>query len=139
MGQKNPEIVCLDTNIVLRFLLKDDSVLSQRAEKIFRQAELGILKLYMDEVILAESIWVLLSSYKLEKQNVCHILTKFLSARWLVNPRKRLMVSALTLFSKTRLHYPDCWLFTVTNNLGHRLETFDLGLQRMVRDTKNPA
>ncbi len=114
--------------------MDDDSALSRQARKKFKDAEGGKRLIYLDEVILAETIWVLLSVYKMEKQEVCRIMTKLLTVKWLVNPRKGLMLAALSLFSKTKLHYPDCWLYTVTNNLGHILETFDLDLMRKVSE-----
>ncbi|MEK7194504.1 MAG: PIN domain-containing protein [Patescibacteria group bacterium] len=134
MKQRRVESICLDTNVILRFLLDDDSALSRQARKKFKDAEGGKRLIYLDEVILAETIWVLLSVYKMEKQEVCRIMTKLLTVKWLVNPRKGLMLAALSLFSKTKLHYPDCWLYTVTNNLGHILETFDLDLMRKVSE-----
>lgn len=131
MVKKKIEIVCIDTNVLLRFLLEDNPVLYDRAKKIFEKAGDGSTKVYLDEVILAEAIWVLLSVYKLEKQVICQTMTKFLTVKWLVNPRKKLMVAALALFSKTKLHYPDCWLYVVANDLSHEIETFDLDLLRL--------
>lgn len=132
MVQEKVEIICIDTNVLLRFLLEDNPVLYNQAKKIFKKAESGLAKVYLDEVILAETIWVLLSVYKLEKQVICQTMTKFLTVKWLVNPRKELMIAALALFSKTKLHYPDCWLYVVANDLDHRIETFDLDLMRLV-------
>lgn len=131
MAPKKIEIVSIDTNVLLRFLLKDNPVLYDQAKKIFEKAGDGLTKVYLDEVILAEAIWVLLSVYKLEKQVICQTMTKLLTVKWLVNPRKELMIAALTLFSKTRLHYPDCWLYVVAKDLGHKVETFDSDLVKL--------
>ena len=131
MIHKKVEITCIDTNVLLRFLLEDNPVLYDQAKKIFEKAGDDLTKVYLDEVILAEAIWVLLSVYKLEKQMICQTMTKFLTVKWLVNPRKKLMIAALALFSKTKLHYPDCWLYVVANDLGHKIETFDLDLMRL--------
>lgn len=131
MKQKKVEKVCLDTNVLLRFLLEDNVVLHNKAKKTFGEAEAGKIQIYLDEVILAETIWVLLSVYKLEKQLICQTITKILACKWLVNPRKNLMLKAMGLWSKTNLHYPDCWLFVLSTDAGFEMETFDLDLMRM--------
>lgn len=134
MKQKEAERICVDTNILLRFLLEDDSALHGQAKKIFKKAEDGLLEIYLDEVILAETIWVLLSVYKLEKQEICQAMTKLLTCKWLINPRKEPILKAIGLWSKTKLHYPDCWLYVVARSLNYKLETFDLALLRMARE-----
>ena len=134
MEEKRTDSVCLDTNVLLRFLLEDDSVLYIQAKKVFKEAERGQLLIYLDEVILAEAIWVLLSVYKLEKQVICQIMTKLLVCKWLVNPRKELMLKSIGLWAKTKLHYPDCWLFILSGSLGFGMKTFDLDLMRMARE-----
>lgn len=132
MKRERVETIGLDTNVLLRFLLEEDSVLAKKARKIFEEAEKGKLKIYLDEVILAEAVWVLLSVYKLEKQVICQTMTRVLACRWVVNIRKGLMLEAVGLWSKTKLHYPDCWLFVLSNSLGLEVKTFDLGLLRMI-------
>lgn len=134
MKQKRAKKVCLDTNVLLRFLLEDNIVLHNKAKKTFDAAEAGEVQIYLDEVILAETIWVLLSVYKLEKQLICQTMTKMLACKWLVNPRKNLMLKAIGLWSKTKLHYPDCWLFVLSTDAGFEMETFDLALMKMARE-----
>lgn len=134
MNPKKVEIVSIDTNVVLRFLVKGDSSLNESAEKIFLQAEAGELRLYLDEVILAEVIWVLTSFYKMKKEDIGKSLSKLLTCKWILNQRKELMTLAVSMYTKTKLHYPDCWLYVVTNNLGHGLRTFDLDLMKMARE-----
>src|SRR3989344_5674091 len=131
MGQKKVEVIGIDTNVLLRFLLEDNPTLYDQAKKIFKKAEDGLTKVYLDEVILAEAIWVLFSVYKIEKQMICKIMTKLLVCKWLINSRKELMLRAMSLWSKTKLHYPDCWLYVVTNNSEFELRTFDLDLMRL--------
>ena len=132
MKVKKVETICVDSNVVLRFLLSGDSVLSDSAKKIFKDAEDGKIKIYLDEVILAEVIWVLLSFYKMAKVEVCGRMAKLVVCRWIVNPRKELIVNALAIWSKTKLSYIDCWLFTFCRDSGFRMRTFDLALMRVV-------
>lgn len=131
MKPKRVEIICIDTNVVLRFLMKGGSNLHERAVEIFKRAEGGDIKLYLDEVILAEVIWVLLSFYKMEKQEVGNVMSKLVACKWIVNSRKELMIEALGMWSKKKLSYIDSWFFVMSRDLGLRIESFDLGLMAM--------
>lgn len=128
MKPKKVETICIDTNVVLRFLVKGDSNLHERATEIFKRAEGGGVKLYLDEVILAEVIWVLLSFYKMEKREVENVVSKLVACKWIINFRKELMVEALGMWSKMKLSYIDCWFFVISRNLEFKMESFDLAL-----------
>ena len=55
------ETYLLDTNVVLRFLLRDEPRMATAAEALFARAERGEVKLLIDSVILAEVLFVLQS------------------------------------------------------------------------------
>ena len=122
--------VYVDTNVILRFLLSD-SPLHQPATKIFAAAEAGKFNIYLDEVILAEVIWVLLSFYKINKSDIVAQLVPLVSQRWLTNPRKQVLLSALKLYAANNLSYIDCWATSVSRSLHFPLKTFDRALQKL--------
>ncbi len=130
MGRRGVETVCLDTNVVLRFLLRDESVFYQQAEEIFFKAERGEIKIYLDEVIAVEVVWVLVKLYKIKKQDALIAMTKLLKSRFIVNPRKKMMMKAVILSSRTDLSFPDAWLHIVSKESGYKVKTFDLALMR---------
>lgn len=115
----------LDTNIIIRFFLNDHPKLSAQAKKLFLKAEKGLLKLYLDEVVLAEVIWTLASFYKINKGEIVNRLKKLLVQDWITNPRKKLLLEALFLYEKSNLDYIDCWIFTLNRFLKVTLGTFD--------------
>ena|SRR3990167_99413 len=123
--------ILIDANIVIRFLLNDNPELSRKAKAIFRQAEAGEIKLFFDEVIVAEIIWTLSSFYKIKKLEIVDRLEKLLSQDWAENPRKRLILMAFELYRGSNLDYIDCWLFIVSKSLKLKLETFDKNLSKM--------
>lgn len=123
--------VVIDTNILLRYLRNDHPTLSIKAKKIFDRAYDNRINIYLDEIILAETIWVLSSFYKTPKSFIVSKLLEQLYFDWIINPRKKLMIKALGLFGKTNLSYIDCWIFTVNQNLKISLETFDNNLKKL--------
>lgn len=123
--------VLIDTNILLRYLRNDHPILSIKAQKIFERAYKNSINIYLDEVVLAETIWVLSSHFKTPKSLIVSKLLEQLYFDWIINPKKNLMIKALGLFGKTNLSYIDCWIFIVNQNLKTSLETFDNDLKKL--------
>lgn len=123
-------LICIDTNILIRFLRADDKKLSAKAKEIFSKASEGKIKIYLDEVIVAEIIWLLSSFYKQKRIKIASQLQELISQDWIVNPRKKLILAALSIYSNTNLHYVDSWLWWVNNSIGGKLATFDKDLQK---------
>lgn len=123
--------IIIDTNILLRYLRNDHPVLSVEAKKIFEKAYKNDMNIYLDEVVLAEAVWVFSSYYKTPKSLIVSKLLEQLYFDWIINPRKKLMLKALGLFGKTNLSYIDCWIFSVNQNLKTSLETFDNDLKKL--------
>ena len=120
-----------DTNIVLRYLLNDDPVLSPKAKDLFAKAADHKISIYLDELALAEIIWVLIKHYKQPKDLVVANLQKLISQDWIVNPRKSLLEKSFFDFTRFNISFIDSWLFNLGRETGHRLETFDKKLKNL--------
>ncbi len=122
----------LDANIFVRFLVKDDPVLTAKAIKIFSEAGQGKILLYLDEVALAETIWVIHSFYKIPKTEFLPSLIEIVAQDWFTNPRKELLSQSLKLYQQTNFSYIDCWLYILSKKTNYPLETFDKKLKKLV-------
>lgn len=129
------EIICIDTNILIRFLLADHPQLSQKAKKIFLSAEIGKTKIYLDEVIIAETVWLLTSFYKQKRGEIASQLLELISQPWIINPRKKIILECLSLFSTGNLAFIDCWVYCVSKEISGKLETFDKKLEKLSKKT----
>jgi predicted nucleic-acid-binding protein len=58
----------IDTNVVVRLLVRDDDEQGRRAEALFRQSG-GV---WIALVVLVETVWVLRSAYKFERSAILH-------------------------------------------------------------------
>lgn len=56
-------MVAVDTNVVVRFLVRDDERQALATYRRFRQAELSRERLFVPLLVLLETIWVLGSAY----------------------------------------------------------------------------
>lgn len=122
--------ISLDTNVIIRFLQQDHPDHFSKAKEIFQTAESGKSVIYFDELIVAETIWLLTTHYEQSKDKVANALSQLLSAPWAKNPRKKLILASLNLYTTSNLSYIDCWLYHVSNKLKLKLVTFDKDLQK---------
>lgn len=125
------KIVCLDTNILIRLFRSDHPQLSQKAKEIIKLAENKKNKLYIDEIIVAETIWVMSSVYEESKRVITENLGQLIQQRWVKNPRKKIILSSLARFSSTNIDYVDCWIYELAKAKSMKLETFDKALQKL--------
>ena len=124
--------ILIDANIILRYLLADHPQLSAQAKALFLRAEEGKVKLYCDEIVIAEVVWVLSSVYKTPKEKIVSQIEIILSQGRIVNPRKNLILESLTLHSISSLSYVDCWLLKLSEIEDLKLETFDQKLKKKI-------
>lgn len=125
------DAVLVDANVIVRFVVRDDKEFFVKAEELFLAAGNGKIKIYVDEVGVAETIWILTSFYQKPKGEVVDALQLLLGQNWVLNPRKKLIVKALEMFQMNNLSYIDCWLAVVSQKLGCKLETFDKKLKKL--------
>lgn len=123
-------VVLIDANVLLRYLLGDHPTLSPRAKEQFAAAGAGKISIYLDEIVVAETIWVLSSFYKVARPVIAEKLELVVSQKWMINPRKSLILEALSLFRSSTFAYIDCWLLVVSRKKRLRLETFDEKLRK---------
>ncbi len=124
--------VIIDTNVILRYLRNDHPILSLKAKKLFEKARKNILNIYLDEIVFAETIWVISSYYKAPKALIVARLQEQLYFDWIINPRKKCMLKALELYGKTNVSYIDCWIFVLSKSENMALETFDRRLKNLL-------
>ncbi len=122
--------ILIDTNIILRYLLRDNEKLFKVANAYFEDAERGNSILYVDELVIAEALWTLTSFYKQDKKEVQDILLKLISRNWVINPRKKLILAALKLCGSSNLSYVDSWIFEVSKSDKLELATLDKDLAK---------
>jgi predicted nucleic-acid-binding protein len=60
----------LDTNVLVRFLVRDDEQQAKTIYRIFKQAESDKEALFVPLLVVLETIWVLESVYKIPRQEI---------------------------------------------------------------------
>jgi predicted nucleic-acid-binding protein len=68
----------LDTNVLVRFLVKDDAVQAQQVYNLFKQAENDQQRLFVPMLVVLETIWVLQAVYGVDNADILAALNDLL-------------------------------------------------------------
>ena len=99
----------LDTNIILRYLTKDDPAKAQRCYELFQRIKRKEIRVTTSESVLAEVVYVLSSRalYDQPRENVRALLLPIICLVGLRVPQRRAFLRALDLYASTSLDFED--------------------------------
>ena len=120
-----------DTNVVLRYLLRDIPEQYETAEKFFEKVRTGKEKAVILESVLVECVYVLMKFYKVPKNETAEALTGLLHYKGVTNRDKAALIEALELFSAQNLDIVDCVLLAKAKLANARLFSFDKALNKL--------
>jgi predicted nucleic-acid-binding protein len=108
----------LDTNVILRFLIRDHEEMFSKASSLFSRAERGEIRLLVHSVTVAELVWTLESFYGYSKSQINKVLQSFIQADGIHVPEKDIISVALTLYLDKNVDYLDAYLFANASEKG---------------------
>ncbi len=101
-------MVGLDTNVLVRFLVRDDQAQFERARRLIkREADAGD-PVFVSLVVLAETEWVLRSRYKLAKKEILSTFSKLLSSVDIAFEDESSIEEALYIWKDSPAEFTDC-------------------------------
>ncbi|HEY4081584.1 MAG TPA: type II toxin-antitoxin system VapC family toxin [Burkholderiaceae bacterium] len=125
--------IAVDTNVLVRFLVKDDAA-QFKAAKAFvdRAAESGEPLLIL-LCALMETEWVLRSRYKLDKASIASAFAQLLESRGLEFEHEPTVEEAMYLWTHhASADFADCLLLARSVQMGrNRFLTFDAGAAKL--------
>ena len=120
-------MIAVDTNVLVRFLARDDARQAARAEELLRANEVWISK-----TVLLETEWVLRSLYRIPPQTLAEALGALLGLGSVVVEDELAVAKALEWFGKG-LDFADAMHLASAGN-ARRFATFDRKFARQARD-----
>ncbi len=101
--------VFVDTNVFLRFFVKDVEAQFEKARALFEKAEAGKIKLETSELVIAEIVWVLESYYGFSRKEISDVLGTLLSSRNLKIAGSARISDAVQLYLSGNLDFIDAY------------------------------
>ncbi|MBI2620936.1 PIN domain-containing protein [candidate division WWE3 bacterium] len=121
----------LDANIIIRFLTGDSPGQANKVEKLLSSSPKNSFSL--PDLVVVEISYVLLSLYKLSKEDVIEKLEMLIAVES-IKCNKALIRRSLDIFKDNSISFVDAYLCAevlIKNNL---LYTFDKRLTKVLRD-----
>jgi predicted nucleic-acid-binding protein len=116
----------LDTNVLVRFLVRDDEEQAQKAYRLFSQTESAKETLFVPQVVVLETIWVLESVYGIPRQEILGSIDALLRMPVLEFEAQPAIQSFVTSARETKIEPSDVLIAAAAKHAGcERVLTFD--------------
>lgn len=130
-SEKN--IVIVDANVILRYLLKDHEEFYKKAEELFDAAMDGKISVRIFQSVIAEVVYVLLGLYKVRRAEIAEALRCFLNIKAIKVNDKQIVINALEIFRITNLDFVDALLCSYGKNFPKvTIVSFDKGVNKCI-------
>lgn len=120
-----------DTNVILRYLLKDNPEQFATTEKFFENVRSGKERAVILESVLVECVYILTKFYKVPKGEAAEILSGLLHYKGIVNRDRETLLDALALYAGNNIDVVDCVLLAKAKHDNLRLLSFDKALNKL--------
>lgn len=101
-------MIGIDTNVLVRFLIRDDQAQFERAQKLIRREAASGEPVFVSLVVLLEVEWVLRSRYKLVKKEILQTFSALLSSIELSFEDESSIEEALFVWKGSSAQFADC-------------------------------
>ena len=122
----------LDTNVVVRFLVRDDESQFEKAKKLIKREVAAGRRVFVSLLVLMETEWVLRSRYGVPKMEIIAAISALLDARDVQLEDEPTVEAALYLWKDTGTEFADCLIGVQNKRLGCRATaTFDVKASKL--------
>jgi len=116
----------LDTNVLVRYLVRDDDLQFERARTLIGRAETAGEEVFVNLLVMQETEWVLRSRYRLSKARIVATFSALLDTTDVGFEDESTLEEALFVWKDTPTEFSDCLIGARNRRLGCRATaTFD--------------
>jgi len=117
----------LDTNVLIRFLVRDDQAQFEKARRLIKREVAAGRGIFVNQLLLLETEWVLRSRYGLTKNRIIEVISGLLEASDIQFEDEPAIEEALFIWKDTTSDFADCVIGVHNRRLGCRATaTFDM-------------
>lgn len=122
----------IDTNVLVRFLVRDDEAQFEKARKLIKREVVARRYVFVSQLVLLETEWVLRSRYRLPKHLIIEAISGLLDATELRFEDEPAVEEALFIWKDTTADFADCLIGAKNRRLGCRATaTFDVKASKL--------
>jgi len=122
----------IDTNVLVRFLVRDDEAQFEKARKLIRREVAAGRRVFVNQLVLMETEWVLRSRYAVPKNQIVEAVSGLLNATDVQFEDEPAIEEALFIWKDSVADFADCLIGAKNRRLGCRATaTFDVKAARL--------
>lgn len=110
----------IDTNVLVRFLVRDDEAQFARARKLIKREISAGRRVFVNQLVILETEWVLRSRYATPKSRIIEVISRLLDAADVQFEDEPAIEQALFVWKETTADFADCLIGAKNRNLGCR-------------------
>jgi predicted nucleic-acid-binding protein len=116
----------VDTNVLVRFLVRDDEAQFEKAHKLIKREVTAGRRVFIGQLVLLETEWVLRSRYGLSKNRIIETISGLLDTADVQFEDEPAIEEALFTWKDAAADFADCLIGARNRRLGCRATaTFD--------------
>ncbi len=121
------EPIFVDTNVFLRFFVKDVKSFYRKAKELFEKAEKREVKLETSDLVIAEIVWVLESYYGFSKVEIKEVVDTILETKNIKMANNARVKEAIGLYASEKMDFIDAYNIAYIKAKDYKkVATFDI-------------
>jgi len=126
--------IIIDTNVFVRFLIKDVLFQFEKARKVFDKIEKGEIKGLVSILVVNEVVWILENFYELKRGIYIPKLLQLLLLKNLkiIEVKKSLIINTLQRMEKQKFDFTDLYLSQIAD--ARKVFSFDKDLKKTSKE-----
>lgn len=122
----------IDTNVLVRFLVRDDEAQFEKARKLIKRELAAGHCVFVNQLVLMETEWVLRSRYAVPKNQIIEIISGLLDASDVQFEDEPTIEEAIFIWKESAAGFADCLIGAQNRRQGCRATaTFDLKASKL--------
>ena len=122
----------IDTNVLIRYLVRDDEAQFEKARKLIKREVTAGRRVFVNQLVLMETEWVLRSRYAVPKNQIIEAVSGLLNATDVQFEDEPAIEEALFIWKDSIVDFADCLIGAKNRRMGCRATaTFDAKAARL--------
>ena len=122
----------IDTNVLVRFLVRDDDAQFDKARKLIKREAVAGRHVFVNQLVLMETEWVLRSRYAVPKTQIIEAISGLLNATDVQFEDEPAIEEALFIWKDATADFADCLIGAKNRRMGCRATaTFDVRASKL--------
>jgi predicted nucleic-acid-binding protein len=122
-------LIGVDTNVLVRYLTQDDPFQARRVDAFLTEAMDREARLFIDDIVLCETVWVLSAAYRMGKSTIVAALEDILSTSMFSFEDRELLNNTLNDYREGSADFADYMIGRRNTRSGcEQTVTFDRSL-----------